>query len=231
LLSLVRAMAGASSAHASVRPAAFASPKRGHVITTVLALSLASVLAFAGCTRGPSAELSEAWATSPLRDLALLDQDGHALSSEPLRGKTTLVNFMFASCGSICPAQTRALVKVLQPLPPSVRSEVRVLSVTVDPENDTPANLKRFASLHGAALDGWWFAAASPDDTTALLTRFSGSDPRAKDRGAHPTGVYLFDRSGRLMQRYDGSPIDHERLTREIQQLVALQNKATAIKQ
>lgn len=197
-------------------------PGPARLVLSAAGLLLAVLLVLGrGLRRSPSTAITGSWTRSPLRDLALIDQEGKPLSSERLRGHATLVNFMFASCGSICPAQARALAQVRQALPAGVRAEVRFLSVSIDPENDTPAVLKGFAEANGAVLEGWWFASAPPDDTSALLQRLVGPDPRAVP-GAHPTDLYLVDRSGRLVQRYHGTPPDRDRLVREIQALVAL---------
>jgi protein SCO1/2 len=116
------------------------------------------------------------------------------------------------------------LSNVQQRLSAALRKRVRFLSLSVDPENDTPGALKSFAIANGADLSGWSFVRASLDDTHALTTELAAFDARAPGPAApsgHTTATYLFDGHGRLMQRYAGIPLDVPRLAREIEQLDA----------
>lgn len=158
-----------------------------------------------------------------LEDTAFQDQDGHRLRVSAAETGALVVNFIFTRCPTVCPRQTRQLAKVQRALPPTTR--VRFLSLSVDPSHDTPAELKELATAQGAVLNNWSFAVASPADTTRVIERLGVFDPSRKasaGAGDHSTSIYLFDRAGRLMQRYGGVPLDQDRLVREIQQVAAL---------
>jgi protein SCO1/2 len=157
-----------------------------------------------------------------LEGLALRDQDEARFDPERLRGKAVLVNFMFASCPTICPMQTRDLVTVQRALSDAAQ-RFEVVSISVDPERDTPAVLKRFAEANGVDLGTWTFLSASLEDTRRLTGRLGVFDPRGGSAvpSAHGTSLYLFDGSGRLIQRYAGVPVDHARITREVRHLLS----------
>jgi protein SCO1/2 len=156
-------------------------------------------------------------APSVLEDLALTDQDGRRLDLEPVSGRILLLNFMFTSCPVVCPRATRDLLQVRQALPDAVRDRTAFLSVSLDPENDDAPALKAFAQKHGADLPGWSFARSDRSSTERLAAKLAAFAPDATPSPAtHTTALYLFDREGRLVQRYAGSPIDVPHLAREI---------------
>jgi protein SCO1/2 len=180
----------------------------------------------AACGISSGAAVSEEPKSAIFADVALRDQEGQAVLVGQLHGKTLVLNFLFASCPSVCPLQTRELARLQQAIEPALRARVQFLSVSVDPVHDTPAVLKQFAAAHGARLDNWRFASAPPRDTALFTSRLGALDPRKPDDfSAHGTSIYLFDARGRLMQRYAGAPVDSQRLLRDIQQLDRLRGR------
>jgi cytochrome oxidase Cu insertion factor (SCO1/SenC/PrrC family) len=163
--------------------------------------------------------VSGAVGPSVLANVELRDQRGQALSTQAFAGKTVVLNFMFTSCPSVCPLQARELARVQRAIPESLKSRVAFLSVSVDPERDTPEVLQRFASANGIDLGNWSLATASPEATRKLALELQAIEPSAGSAlpAAHGTSVYLFDARGRLMQRYAGKPLDRQRLVREIE--------------
>jgi protein SCO1/2 len=198
-------------------------------------LFVAGLILLAGCERETphhSAEVStpSSFAIEALTGVALQDQEGRALEAERLAGKLVVLSFMFTSCPRICPEQTRALAEIQRDLPRDVRARVQFLSISIDPETDTPARLKSFAQINGADLASWSFVAGTPESTHSLSSRLSVFDPRTSSPGPgdHGTALYLFDDRGQLRQRYAGAPLDRQRLGRELVQLDALCRRAPA---
>lgn len=172
-----------------------------------------------GCTNRPAPP-------AVFEDIHLVDHHAVTLDAASLSGQALLVNFLFTSCPEVCPRQTEALASVRASLPMSVRERVRFLSISVDPEHDTPAVLQRFARLHHALEPGWSFARSDAESTARLLARFAASPGgEMLAASAHSTALHLFDARGRLVQRYRGAPIDVAHLTRE---LAALAQPSTA---
>lgn len=124
---------------------------------------------------------------------------------------------MFTSCPVVCPKQTEALAEVRAALPTAVRERVRFVSISVDPENDTPRALKDFARAHRADESGWSFVRSDTAGTQLVVSRLGAFEPDAAPTpSAHGTSLYLFDRGGRLVQRYRGAPLDVSHLAREL---------------
>lgn len=79
---------------------------------------------------------------------ALVDQSGHAIGPDDLRGKPLVANFIFTRCVSVCPMLTSQMKNLQKRLGEDV-AEVRMVSISVDPEHDTPEVLARYASEQG----------------------------------------------------------------------------------
>lgn len=135
-----------------------------------------------------------------------------------LRGKTVVLNFIFTHCTSVCPTQTQALRRVLEALPEAVRARVHFVSVSIDPEHDSPAALSAFAHKQRVPLSHWTFVTGSRAAIEALSTEYSAKSlPEGAAPLDHRTEVRLIDAKGKLLQTYTGSPLDEARLNREIQ--------------
>jgi protein SCO1/2 len=149
---------------------------------------------------------------------ALVSQEGKAFSLQETRGKTTVLSFMFSHCPSICPLQTRALKDVQSALPETLRPRVRFVSVSVDPERDTPEVLKAFAARMEIDLSTWSFVTGP--GALPLGERYNAEVSRDESGQIdHRAAVFLLDATGRLAQTYTGAPIDKRRLVREIEQV------------
>lgn len=182
-------------------------------------LALASESCRRAHTDEPAGDIAR---PSALFSAALTDQDGRTLTLADFREKTLIFSFFFSSCPSVCPKETQQLAEVQRRLAPDLRQRVQFVSLSVDPENDTPVALHRFAIANGASLSDWSFVRAGEPSTrraTKELAAFDAAGSGQPTPGAHTTAVYLFDGNGRLMQRYAGSPLDVPRLAREIEQL------------
>ena len=92
-------------------------------------------------------------------NVPLVNQDGETLHfyDDVIKGKVVAINFMFTSCGDICPLETAKLRDIQTMLGDHVGKNVFMYSITVDPDRDTPAVLKAYREkfkvpdLHAAA--------------------------------------------------------------------------------
>lgn len=105
-------------------------------------------------------------------DVVLVNQNGEKmrLYSDLLRGKVVIINSFFATCTGSCLPLNRNLEKVQQALGERLGKDVYIVSISVDPAVDTPANLKDYAKkLH--ARPGWFFLTGSKQDVEFALKR------------------------------------------------------------
>jgi protein SCO1/2 len=187
------------------------------------AVSALIVALLGGCDRVATQDRAAGAAVpTALAAAALTDEQGRARSFADFRGKTVVFSLFFTSCPTVCPRETRALSEVQKRLSPALRQRVQFLTLSVDPENDTPELMRQFALSNGAELSGWSFVRTTSANTQALgqqLAAFEGPAKAQAEPSGHTTAVYLFDGSGRLMQRYGGSPLDVPRLAAEVERL------------
>jgi cytochrome oxidase Cu insertion factor (SCO1/SenC/PrrC family) len=100
-----------------------------------------------------------------------------------LKGKVVVINFMFTTCTSICPAMTANLLKVQEYLGERVGNGVNMISITVDPTVDTPDVLKKYAEKM-KVRPGWVFLTGNQADIDTVLRKVGGS---VKDKNDHTT--------------------------------------------
>jgi protein SCO1/2 len=99
--------------------------------------------------------------------------------------------------------------------------KVFFLSITVDPERDTPAVLQRYAQAHGASLAGWAFLTGTAAEIRQVARRY-GIFYKKTPRGDvdHTFLTSLVDQSGTLRVQYLGVRFDPDELLRDLQTLV-----------
>ena len=98
-----------------------------------------------------------------LPNFALIDQDGNLIDRNSLIGNTTVINFIFTRCtvAEMCPATTMRTGALLQQIKKESFPSVRLISMTMDPEYDTPGVLKAYAASYGVDDPQYRFATGS----------------------------------------------------------------------
>ncbi len=106
-------------------------------------------------------------------DTRLLDQDGREVRfyTDALRGKIVLISFVYTSCTDICPILMHNLTDVQNSLGDRFGKDVFFVSISVDPEDDTPEELKKYAERYGTK-PGWTFLTGPKKDVDAVIRRF-----------------------------------------------------------
>lgn len=152
------------------------------------------------------------------------DQDGQPFTERELTGKVAIVSFMFTSCPDVCPILTTQLAGLRTKLLPQ-RHNIRFVSISVDPEKDTPAVLKEFARKHGADYPDWRFLTGKVADLRDVvvqgfkqsLDRGDGS-PHAIMHGSH---VVLVDAKGKIRGFYRSDEQGFLLIERDARRIIA----------
>ncbi len=97
------------------------------------------------------------------------------LYDDLIKDKIVVLNFMYADCDGVCPTITMNLVKAQALLRKRTSAHVAFYSITLKPEEDTPAKLKDYAEMHGAAGNSL-FLTGAPDDIERLRRRMGFAD-------------------------------------------------------
>jgi protein SCO1/2 len=141
----------------------------------------------------------------PAPPFRLTDQDGNPLALEDLRGRAVLLDFIYTACPGPCPILTGLHVEVQRALDPALRDRVRLVSVSLDPRNDTPARLREYARKRGADTSNWSFLTGAAEDVDAVLQAYGVGSARQTDGTiAHLVVTFLIDGEGRIVQRFIG---------------------------
>ncbi|HEY7181801.1 MAG TPA: SCO family protein [Blastocatellia bacterium] len=89
-----------------------------------------------------------------------------------IKGRQVIINEMYANCTSACPVITSKLIRIHKALKDRMGKDLFIYSLSLKPEQDDPAALKKFAEMHGAAnLPGWLFLTGDPFDIETIRFR------------------------------------------------------------
>ncbi len=125
-------------------------------------------------------------------DFVLTDQAGEAFDSRSLAGKVWVGSVFFANCPGPCFRENQALADMLREID---SPDLVVVSLTCDPENDTPEVLRRYADRFDADLSRWKFLTG---DMATIKTIANESFRLPAEVGVHSERGVVFDRQGRL---------------------------------
>lgn len=158
---------------------------------------------------------------------ALTDQLGRECSHKDMEGKIRIVDAFFTACPTICPVISSQLARVHdQLLDQGLVSKVQLVTHTVDPANDTPERMMRYAERLGASPNFWRFLTGEKEDIYPLLQEgyllTAMSDSTAEGGFFHSDQVLIVDTQGRLRGSYDGTKTSEvDQMLEDVYQLLA----------
>lgn len=149
----------------------------------------------------------------------LIDQDGNPFSSERLEGHHWVASFIFTSCMGYCPNLVKELRFEVVDRVDDV--EVRFVTISVDPDRDTPERMKKYAEVFGADPERWTFLTGEKATIEHLvqnrfrraMSRMEGPDVPPGFEVAHSLDLIHVGPDGRVLGTYD---------SREAHEVVAL---------
>ena len=156
------------------------------------------------------------------------NQDGVWITDADMKGKISVVEYFFTTCKSICPIMNSQMKRIQKKF--TNQTEVRIFSFTVDPDTDTVAQMKRYASAHKAKAGQWHFLTGKKADLYGLARRsfFVLKPAEAQNLGdagsdfIHTNNFVLIDKQLRIRGYYDGTnPEEVSLLQAHITQLLA----------
>jgi protein SCO1 len=131
----------------------------------------------------------------------LVDQNGHGFSLASLHGRPVAVTFVSAHCTDACPLINAQFAQAAQTIARR-RIDATLLTITLDPEHDSLADMRKIAREFSADSHHWLIAAGTPSNVAAVMARFGVIATNGKDgyRDAHTTFVYVLDANGKLVK-------------------------------
>jgi protein SCO1/2 len=135
----------------------------------------------------------------------LTDQNGKQVSDSQFRGKYMLVFFGFTSCPSICPVGLATITQVMEKLGDN-SSKIQPVFITVDPETDTPEQMKQFLTNFHSAIVG---LTGTQEQITAVGSAYKVYASKSKDKNMpagynvdHSGFIYLMDKNGKYIEHF-----------------------------
>src|SRR5262245_10700016 len=157
----------------------------------------------------------------PAPEFTLTKQDGKRLTLKELRGKVLAITFIFASCTDTCPLLTAKMAGIQDRLGSAFGPQAFFLSITVDPERDTPGVLKRYGEAHRANTAGWAFLTGSAAEIREVAKSY-GIYYKKRPRGDvdHTFLTSLVDQNGILRVQYMGVRFNPDEMLRDLRELL-----------
>lgn len=147
----------------------------------------------------------------PAPQFKLTNQDNVTISNKDYKGKVYVLEFFFTTCPSICPKMNLSMLEIEKTF--FGNPNFGIVSITIDPNHDTPAVLKNYARLLGAKSAGWNFLTGNKEDIMALSNKgfnlYAGENANVNGGFEHSGLFALIDKDGNIRCRKDnfGNPI------------------------
>jgi len=164
-----------------------------------------------GDGKGPTGTSNPPKAGDKVPDFAMVNQDGKQIHFRDYQGDVLLVTFIYTRCPfpDYCPLVSRNFSKIYASLrkDPSLGPKIRLLSVSFDPDHDTPAVLRQYADTFRATTGGtpfarWQFAAVPPKELTNVANFFGLYFSVQGDQIVHSMSTTVISPDGTVYKWY-----------------------------
>lgn len=187
----------------------------------VLVLLLVAILGMVAYTLWWRGNALPAYGTAP--DFTLESAHGGDFTFSESDGKVRVVEFMYTRCPDVCTPTTMAMARMQEAVEAKGwKDKVMFISVTLDPEVDTPEVLQAYSERIGADLDNWVFLRGSEETLQEILRPYRFYSQKL-DNGlvAHTSTFYLVDQKGQIRGLYQmGFEVDDAAVVNDIGKLL-----------
>lgn len=199
------------------------------IVWSALALTILGIAAAFVYSRiyGPQAGPPLPVITKGLPSFTLTNQAGQVVTEKEFRGNLHLVDIIFTRCAGPCPRMTRHMAELQGKISPKI--PLKFVTVTTDPDYDSPQVLKRYGEKFGADFNRWHFLTGAKGEIKrlardGLLLVAEEKSPQERenpeDLFIHATVFVLLDKQGRVRGQFDSTDDDFmAKLTRAVNQL------------
>ena len=176
-------------------------------------------------------------------DFALINQDGKRITLRQYRGRALLLTFIYTRCPlpDYCPLMTERFGDIEKALAtePALYANTHLLSITVDPEYDTPQVLRQYAAKESAAhadhtrqaFTHWELATGSKEQVKSVATYFGMQYWQEGDQIIHSLRTALIGPDGKLVKLYPGNEWKPQDILGEVHSLGGFDQRTAAVKQ
>lgn len=178
--------------------------RTGLVLGVLLVVAAAGSLWFAVRAQQPAEDLP---VLAVVPDFTLTEASGRTVTRQDLAGGPYVVDLVFTKCGGICPTMTAAMSRLVEST--ATLPNVRFVSISVDPKNDTPEVLTAYAERFHADRSRWLFLTGDEQAIRQLavsglkLPLADGDPAQGEDAILHSQRFVLVDASSQVRGTYD----------------------------
>lgn len=159
----------------------------------------------------------------PVPTIQGVDEDGQSFSSEQLKGDVYILDVFYSSCPTVC-SPIASNMAYLQRQLKKAGSDIQFLSLSVDPQFETPTILKKFGEQRGADFTNWHFLTGYSDAWIQSFSLSALKEPITKDSSNPPTyshtvNWYLVNQSGKIVNFFNGLQPPYAKIIQAVQSL------------
>ena len=134
----------------------------------------------------------------------LIDRTGAVFSPRQLEGKAWIANFIFTKCTDVCPLMTKNMKSLYESF--KLERDVALVSITIDPEKDTPEVLDQYAQSHKVNVEQWRFLTGDREQVRdVIVNKFKLKEDLSEHPHLHSSHFILVDQYGFIRGYYDGT--------------------------
>lgn len=154
----------------------------------------------------------------PVPAFDLTERNGQHVTNTDLLGKVWVASFVFTRCTGPCPSVTATVARLQSELDLANQPDVRLVTFTVDPDRDTPDELKKYAEHFRAHPDRWLFL-TGPEETMHKIAkdgfkiaaeRTKTANPPVGQEFDHSTYLVVVDKTGQIRGHFNGYRGKHD---------------------
>ena len=164
-------------------------------------------------------------------DFQLTDQNGKRIGFHQYRGRVVVLTFIYTRCPlpDYCPLMTDNFAQIGKALKAGSESkpQIQLLSITLDPEYDTPKVLREYAAQHSEGSRQWDYATGTKDEIKQIATYFGMQYWTEGDQVIHGLRTAIVAADGKLLKLYRGNDWKPEEIISEIRNAAAAQPKSS----
>lgn len=155
-----------------------------------------------------------------LLDSKWQNQDAEELQLKDLKGKNLVMVMIFTSCRTACPILVADMKKVHDKIEKNKLKDTSLVLISIDPTNDTPEVLKKFAAERNMDSQPWIFLRSDEESTrefaNVLAVKYKKISPI---EFSHSNIISVFNRNGELVSQEEGSGINSDAVAKTVNEL------------
>ncbi|WP_332025582.1 SCO family protein [Kaistella sp.] len=186
-------------------------------------LSLFSVFTIFSCkenTEQTAQNKENANSSIFLLDSKWQNQDAEELQLKDLKGKNLVMVMIFTSCRTACPVLVGDMKKIHAKIEKNKLKDTSLVLISIDPTNDTPEVLKKFAAERNMDSEPWIFLRSDEESTrefaNVLAVKYKKISPI---EFSHSNIISVFNRNGELVSQEEGSGINSDAVAKTVNEL------------